>query len=134
MVPALLISMTPTDEKPDGIKGESTTGLGGKVTILVSASPLPVNTLGLRVFRSAEKATVPLSLITGVSNLVKEPLVSAILVKVKAKASPVGSKLKERPTAVTTDKRLILTIGINTLRGYSLYLTSIKVQLINISN
>jgi hypothetical protein len=118
IVPALLISITPSNEKSDGIGGKSTTGLGGKVTILVSAPPLPVNMLGLRVFRSAEKAKVPLSLITGVSNLVKEPRVSAILVKVKAKALSVGSKLKERLTAVTTDKRLIAIIGIEPLRRY----------------
>jgi hypothetical protein len=117
-VPPLLISMTSTSILPTGMEGKSTTGLGGKVTILVSASPLPVNTLGLPVFRSAEKATVPLSLITGVSNLVKKPRVSAILVKVKAKASPVVSKLRERPTAVTTDKRLIAAIGIEPLRRY----------------
>jgi hypothetical protein len=117
-VPALLISMTSTSILPTGIEGKLTTGLGGKVTILVSSSPLPVNTLGLLVFRSAEKATVPLSLITGVSNLVKEPCVSAILVKVKAKASPVVSKLRERPTAVTIDKRLIAAMGIEPLRRY----------------
>ncbi len=75
----------------------------------MSAPPLPVKRALPPVSKSALKATVPpsLSLTSKSLMLLKELLVSAILVKVRAKASLVVNPFRDRPTPVAIAKCLI---------------------------
>jgi hypothetical protein len=109
--------------------------LSSAIAIVVVAPPVPVKMPSPPVSRLVRKATVPPLLITGsgplnTSTKLKGPLSSAILVKVKASAFPVISKLRKILAAVVADNRLIVIVAIVTPINYSFTVDAIEQKLV----